>query len=80
VGVVEFVQPAGSGGRPVDQCGFARPDETGRRESSPTGRRSAQGGGERDACHPTIVRFVELAPTKNILGQTRGKPPNIGPY
>jgi hypothetical protein len=39
--MLHFVQPTGSNGRAVDECGFARADETDHRDSSPTGRGSA---------------------------------------
>jgi hypothetical protein len=39
--MLNFVQPTGSGWGTVDERGFARADETDRRESSPAGRGGA---------------------------------------
>jgi hypothetical protein len=47
--MLDFVQPTGSGGGTVDERGFARADETDRRESSPAGR-----GGAPDVPQTTV--------------------------
>ena len=41
--MLHFVEPAGAGGRTVDERGLARANEAGQRDASPPGRRSAPG-------------------------------------
>ena len=68
--MLDFLQPAGSGGRVIGERRFARADETDRRESSPAGRGGAPDVPQANAAAVMAMRVIWLAESREQPGKS----------